>query len=169
MAWRSALGNVCFALEGTRMRSSERHDRAMRALERVGLAQHADHLPWQLSGGQQQRLQIARALAYEPHVMLMDEPFGSLDAQTRTDLEDQLLKIWEESQSSSKSILIVTHDIDESIYLSHRVIVLSKPPTRVIEDIVIDLPWPRDQIVTKAHPNFNIYRKTIYRLLGHEG
>ncbi len=115
----------------------------------VGLADSLDRYPWQLSGGMQQRVAIARALAYQPEVLMMDEPFASVDAQTRAELEDLLLRIWGEF---GVTVLFVTHDVDESVYLGDRVAVLSKSPSRVSEEVVVDLPRPRDQLTTKGRP-----------------
>ena len=106
----------------------------------VGLADALDRYPWQLSGGMQQRVAIARALAYQPEVLMMDEPFASVDAQTRAELEDLLLRIWAEF---GVTVLFVTHDVDESVYLGDRVAVLSKSPSTVSEEVVVDLPAPR--------------------------
>ncbi len=116
------------------------------AIESVGLTRFMDHYPWQLSGGMQQRVAIARALAYQPSVLLMDEPFASVDAQTRGDLEDLVLRLRDEY---GITILFVTHDIDESVYLADRVIVLTHSPTEVKEIVPVELPRPRDQIATK--------------------
>ena len=126
---RTVLGNVCFGLESRAgMGRAEREDAARRHIELVGLAGFERHYPWELSGGMQQRVAIARALVCQPRVLLMDEPFGSLDALTRIELEDILLKLWEQLRST---ILFVTHDIDEAVYLSDRVYVLSRRPSRV--------------------------------------
>ena len=135
------------------------------ALEAVGLTRFIDHYPWQLSGGMQQRVAIARALAYQPSVLLMDEPFASVDAQTRGDLEDLVLRVREEF---GITILFVTHDIDESVYLSDRVVVLTHAPTEVKEIIPVDLPFPRDQIATKELPEFAHLRAHVYRQIKRE-
>jgi NitT/TauT family transport system ATP-binding protein len=135
---------------------------AEKYLEAVGLLKFKNHYPWQLSGGMQQRVAIARALACEPSLMLMDEPFGSLDAQTRTELEDMLLEIWGRFQ---QTILFVTHDIEEGIYLSDRVIVLTKSPSQVLKDYKIDLPRPRNQVRTRSDPYFLEMRNTIHEII----
>ncbi len=114
----------------------------------------------------QQRVSIARALAYRPHLLLMDEPFASVDAQTRASLEDLLLDVWERRD---KTVLFVTHDIDESVYLADRVVVLSNAPARVMADLVIDIPRPRDQIETKATPEFVELRAEVARLVRDAG
>ncbi|MFP4514256.1 MAG: ABC transporter ATP-binding protein, partial [Acidimicrobiales bacterium] len=119
----------------------------------------AHKYPWQLSGGMQQRTAIARALAYQPEILLMDEPFASVDAQTRAELEDLLLDVWDRTQLT---VLLVTHDIDEAVYLADRVVVLSSSPTRVKESVPVDLPRPRDQISTKELPEFAHLRAQIF-------
>lgn len=182
MTWPDAVvGTYCLALftakfateliavsEISRMASEPRrkkHSRAERtrvvddALVAVGL-DHADKsYPWQLSGGMQQRVAIARAVAYQPEVLIMDEPFAAVDAQTRADLEDLVRRL---HLDRGMSILFVTHDIDESVYLGERVVVLSKSPTWVQEDIAIDLDADRDQITTRALPRFTELRTHIY-------
>jgi NitT/TauT family transport system ATP-binding protein len=159
-AWRSVLGNVRFGLEarGTRGRTAESKGRVL--LELVGLKGFENHYPWELSGGMQQRVAIARALAYAPDVLLMDEPFGSLDALTRLDLEDTLLKLWEELGTT---ILFITHDIEEAIYLSDRVWVLSRRPSEIVEELRIDFPRPRNQITTRGERRFMEMRNKIYQ------
>lgn len=158
-AWRTARSNVLFALETSRRPRSEKEQVADEALQTVGLQGFKNHYPWELSGGMQQRLQIARALAYGPQIMLMDEPFGSLDALTRATLEDQLLHIW---TTRPRTILLVTHDIEEAVYLSDRVLLLSKRPSHVVEELKIDLPRPRHQIHTRGDPRFTEYRNRIF-------
>jgi NitT/TauT family transport system ATP-binding protein len=128
-------------------------------LEAVGLSHVPRSYPWQLSGGMQQRVAIARAIAYQPEVLLMDEPFAAVDAQTRADLEDLIRVVW---KKFGVTVLFVTHDIDESIYLGERVIILSSSPTLVQEDIVIDLPVERDQLNTRALPRFTELRHHVY-------
>jgi len=132
------------------------------ALAAVGLPTAGDDYPWQLSGGMQQRVAIARALACEPLLLLMDEPFGSVDAQTREDLEDLVLGVRRERDIT---ILVVTHDIDESVYLGDRVIVLTPGPGRVRADLPVKLPAPRDQIETKELPEFVRLRTEVSRLV----
>src|SRR5207249_11966085 len=135
------------------------------ALEAVGLTPFIDRYPWQLSGGMQQRVAIARALAYQPAILLMDEPFASVDAQTRGDLEDLILRVREEF---AITILFVTHDIDESVYLSDRVVVLTHSPTEVKEIVPVGLIRPRDQHTTKELPEFVHLRGHVYRLIKRE-
>ncbi len=160
--WRTVLGNIVFPLRG--MPRSERRARAEEALTAVGLDGTAHKYPWQLSGGMQQRVSIARALAYRPALMLMDEPFASVDAQTRFELEDLLLKVRREHGTT---VLLVTHDIDESVYLGDRVLVVSRAPGTVVADLVVDLPPERDQIVTRESETFVQLRAETARLLRH--
>jgi NitT/TauT family transport system ATP-binding protein len=119
-----------------------------------------------MSGGMQQRAAIARALAYQPEILLLDEPFASVDAQTRADLEDLLLEVW---ARTGVTVLLVTHDIDEAVYLADRVLVLSASPTRVRKTIEVDLPRPRDQIATKEMPEFVRLRASVFALIKAEG
>ena len=160
--WLSVADNVGMPLRHQPLDRAARRERIRDALEEVGLADAARMFPWQLSGGMQQRVAIARALAYEPAIFLMDEPFGSVDAQTRADLQDTLLDVWRRHGST---IVFVTHDIDESVYLADRVVVLSRAPARVIAEIDVDLPRPRDQIATKQLPRFVELRADVARLI----
>jgi NitT/TauT family transport system ATP-binding protein len=141
---------------------AERREVAARALETVGLAGVGSRYPWQLSGGMQQRVAIARALACDPALLLMDEPFGSVDAQTREDLEDLILAVRRER---GMTILLVTHDIDESVYVGDRVVVLTPGPGQVRADLAVHLPAPRDQISTRELPAFVHLRATVGRLV----
>ncbi len=164
MVVRAATTSCCRSAT----RSSRRAERARlveESLESVGLTRFIDHYPWQLSGGMQQRVAIARALAYQPSILLMDEPFASVDAQTRGDLEDLILHVRDEY---GITILFVTHDIDESVYLADRVVVLTHSPTEVKEIVPVDLPRPRDQIATKELPEFMHLRAHVYRLIKRE-
>jgi NitT/TauT family transport system ATP-binding protein len=165
MPWASVRNNVLLPLRHKRLGRSERKSLVEEALGAVGLTRFIDHYPWQLSGGMQQRVAIARALAYQPSILLMDEPFASVDAQTRGDLEDLVLRVREEF---AVTIVFVTHDIDESVYLSDRVVVLTHAPTEVKEMIDVDLPFPRDQIATKELPEFTHLRGHVYRLIKRE-
>ena len=159
-AWRSVLGNVRFGLEARGNHSAEAIKKARALIELVGLAGFENHYPWELSGGMQQRVAIARALAYEPEVLLMDEPFGSLDALTRLELEDALLSLWAELKTT---IIFITHDIEEAIYLSSRIWVLSRRPSQIIDEIAVDFPRPRNQVNTRAEARFMEIRNDIYR------
>ncbi|CAH0146634.1 Taurine import ATP-binding protein TauB [Microbacterium sp. Bi121] len=157
--WMSVQANVELPLKAAGLSKTERRERSTDALEAVGLSDAADKYPWQLSGGMQQRVAIARAVAYRPQILLMDEPFAAVDAQTRADLEDLVRKIWKEL---GVTVLFVTHDIDESVYLGQRVIVLSNRPTVVQDDVTIDLPDERDQLSTRSDPRFVELRHHIY-------
>jgi NitT/TauT family transport system ATP-binding protein len=126
----------------------------------VDLTRFLDRYPWELSGGMQQRVAIARALAYQPEIMLMDEPFASVDAQTRADLEDLILEV---RQEFGVTVVFVTHDIDESVYLGDRIVVLTPAPTTVQEVLEVDLPEPRDQVETKELQEFARLRAHVYR------
>jgi NitT/TauT family transport system ATP-binding protein len=165
MPWASVRNNVLLPLRHKKLSRSERTRLVEESLAAVGLTRVLDRYPWQLSGGMQQRVAIARALAYQPSILLMDEPFASVDAQTRGDLEDLVLQVRDEY---GITILFVTHDIDESVYLSGRVIVLTHAPTEVKEIVPVDLPAPRDQIATKELPEFTHLRGHVYRLIRRE-
>ena len=160
--WLRVGQNVELPLRRLGVTEVERRERIDNALAEVGLRAAVDAYPWQLSGGMQQRVAIARAVAYRPAILLMDEPFGSVDAQTRADLQDMALEVWRAHRST---VLFITHDIDEAVYLSDRVIVLSQAPGRVAEDIALELPRPRDQIETRASPQFVEHRARIARLI----
>ncbi|AHH96901.1 ABC transporter ATP-binding protein [Kutzneria viridogrisea] len=164
LPWRTVAGNVEFPLRDRGLSKAQRRDRVAEALSWVGLSKAAGKHPWQLSGGMQQRVCIARALAYRPALMLMDEPFASVDAQTRADLEDLVLKVREEADMT---VLLVTHDIDESVYLADRVLVLSGSPSTVVETLKVDLPGPRDQITTRGSETFVRLRTEVAQLIRH--
>jgi NitT/TauT family transport system ATP-binding protein len=164
-AWRSVLGNVLFGLDARRKNLREGEGKAKALIELVGLKGFENHYPWELSGGMQQRVAIARALAYEPEVLLMDEPFGSLDALTRLELEDALLRLWDELGTT---ILFITHDIEEAIYLSDRIWVLSHRPSEIIEELRIEFPRPRNQLTTRGQGRFMEIRNQIYRQISNE-
>jgi NitT/TauT family transport system ATP-binding protein len=165
MPWMSVRNNVLLPLRHKKLSKRERTSLVEDALGAVGLVRFMDRYPWQLSGGMQQRVAIARALAYQPSILLMDEPFASVDAQTRGDLEDLVLQVREEF---GITILFVTHDIDESVYLSDRIVVLTHSPTEVKEVIPVGLPKPRDQIATKELSEFARLRAHVYRLIKRE-
>ena len=151
MPWLSVRHNVELPLRGRRVGKRERRERALAALADVGLSASGELYPWQLSGGMQQRVAIARALAYQSEVLLMDEPFASVDAQTRADLEDLLLRL---RRRRGITVVLVTHDIDEAVYLGDVVLVLGGSPTRVEARLPVGLGPDRDQIRTKAEPEF---------------
>jgi len=162
MPWTNVRNNVLLPLRHKRLERDERRRLVEEAVDAVGLTRFLDHYPWQLSGGMQQRVAIARALAYQPSILLMDEPFASVDAQTRGDLEDLILRVRDEF---GITIVFVTHDIDESVYLADRVIVLTHSPTEVKEIVSVPLAMPRDQIATKALPEFVELRAHVQRLI----
>jgi NitT/TauT family transport system ATP-binding protein len=162
LPWRTVNANIELPLQYQRLTGEERRRRIRESLEAVGLSGFGERYPWQLSGGMQQRVAIARALAYQPKLLLMDEPFASVDAQTRADLEDLVADV---RDRFAITIVFVTHDIDESVYLSDRVIVLSRPPSTVLAQVDIGLPRPRDQIKTKATPHFVEKRSAIAQLI----
>ncbi|MFD7708745.1 ABC transporter ATP-binding protein [Streptomyces sp. NPDC059786] len=157
--WMRVGENVELPLKQKRLSTARRRELVADSLASVGLADAAGAYPWQLSGGMQQRVAIARALAYEPEVLLMDEPFAAVDAQTRADLEDLVRRLWRER---GMTILFVTHDIDEAVYLGERVLVLSASPTVVREQLEVDLPSDRDQLHTRVAPRFAELRTHVY-------
>ncbi len=163
LPWRTVEENVHFALENLPLGAAERRRRVAHDLAVVGLSGFERYHPYQLSGGMQQRVAIARALARRSDVLLMDEPFSSLDAMTRAGLQDLLLRLWLEFR---KTVVFVTHDIEEAVYLSSTVIVLSARPGRVIETIPNALPYPRDQLVTREDQRFLQYRRRVHELIG---
>ena len=159
LPWRTASGNVSLALEASGYPRAQRPARIHELLEKVGLAGHAENYPAQLSGGMQQRLQIARCLAQEPEVLLMDEPFGALDAMTRQALQDEMLRLVESTRTTA---LFVTHDLEEAIYLGDRVVALYPNPGRVAQVFDVTLPRPRNQLTTRESPEFLRLRRAIF-------
>jgi len=162
MPWLTVERNVAMPLKHLRLARAERDERIRSALSAVGLAGAEAKYPWQLSGGMQQRVAIARAIAYRPEVLIMDEPFASVDAQTRFELEDLCLRIRAEF---GMTIVVVTHDIDEAVYLSDRVVVLGERPAKVTRILDVVFPEPRDQIRTRATPLFAQLRSEIFGLI----
>lgn len=162
--WRTVLGNVGWSLEVAGMGKQEREERAEHYLDMVGLSSFRDAYPSELSGGMQQRIALARVLAFEPAMLLMDEPFGALDAQTREIMQEELTTIW---QRHKRTVLFVTHDIEEAVYLSDRVIVFSARPGRLKADITIDLPRPRKPEIRKS-AEFQALRNRIWDMLREE-
>jgi NitT/TauT family transport system ATP-binding protein len=160
--WLTVLDNVALPLRRTQPRRAARRATAEQALAAVGLAGAARRYPWQLSGGMQQRTAIARAIACDPVLLLMDEPFGSVDAQTREDLEDLILGL---HRDRDITILLVTHDIDESVYTGDRVVVLTGGPGQIRAELPVSLPEPRDQISTRQLPEFVKLRTEVGRLI----
>ena len=159
LPWRTAAGNVALALEAMGVRARDRAPRIRDLLARVGLAGQEETFPAQMSGGMQQRLQIARCLAQEPAVLLMDEPFGALDAMTRQGLQDEVLAL---VAQSGATVFFVTHDLEEAVYLGDRVIGLLAHPGRVATTVAVDLPRPRDQLATREMPAFLRLRRELF-------
>jgi len=167
LPWRTVAGNVALALEAAQVPPADRAARVHDVLRTVGLSAHAQQFPARLSGGMQQRVQIARCLAQQPELMLMDEPFGALDAMTRQGLQDELARL---VQEQGLTVLFVTHDLEEALFLGDRVVALRAHPTperpslaRVLE---VPLPRPRDQLATKEHPDFLRLRRELHGHLG---
>jgi NitT/TauT family transport system ATP-binding protein len=157
--WLRVAENVELPLKAKDLAKPERHRLVAEALSAVGLADAGRAYPWQLSGGMQQRVSLVRALIHDPALLLMDEPFGALDALTREALEDLVRTVW---RSFGVTLLFVTHDIDEAVYLGQRVVVLSSSPTQVLEDLAIDLPDERDQLNTRSDARFVELRSHVY-------
>jgi len=162
LKWRRVLDNVLLPAEllGLPMAQAGSRARELRAL--VGLSGYEDKYPYELSGGMQQRAAIARSLVHDPKLVLMDEPFGALDALTREKMNLELLRIWRES---GKTIVFVTHGISEAVFLGSRVVVFTSGPARMADNFQIDLPYPR-QLDLKTHEQFGVYTRRIYKLLG---
>ncbi len=159
LPWRTAAGNVSLALEAMGVAPRARPARIRDLLGRVGLAEHADKFPAQMSGGMQQRLQIARCLAQQPEVLLMDEPFGALDAMTRQGLQDEVLAL---VGDSGATVFFVTHDLEEAAYLGDVVIGLLPHPGRIARQVAVKLPRPRDQLATRELPEFLRLRRELF-------
>jgi NitT/TauT family transport system ATP-binding protein len=160
MDWRRVLGNVLVQPEFRGLRARDFKPRAMELLKLVGLAGFEDRYPYELSGGMRQRVSICRALIHDPELLLMDEPFGALDALTRDQMNLDLQRIW---QANKKTVLFVTHSVAEAVFLADRVFVMAPRPTRILEDIAIDLPRPRDLDIREA-PEFTAYVHKIMHL-----
>jgi NitT/TauT family transport system ATP-binding protein len=161
MPWRTVVRNVELGLEALGIGGKERRERAMTWLAKVGLEDFATYYPAQLSGGMQQRVGLARALAIGPELLLMDEPFGALDAQTRVLLQEELERIWE---ADAKTVVFITHDIEEALFLSDRVLVMSARPGRIIADVQVDAARPRGP-AWRATPEFAALKGQIWELL----
>lgn len=159
--WRTVIDNITFGLEMQGIKKAEARKQVEKYIELVGLEQFKNSYPYELSGGMQQRAAIARALANEPEVLLMDEPFGALDAQTRNTLQNELLKIWEQK---NVTIFFVTHSVDEAVFLSDRIVMMTSRPGRVKEIVTVDLPRPR----CRTSPEANLLRDRVLRLLEKE-
>jgi NitT/TauT family transport system ATP-binding protein len=164
LKWRRILDNVVLPAEIIGIPMAEARERGRDLLKMVGLEGFEDKFPYELSGGMQQRASIARALVHDPKLVLMDEPFGALDALTREKMNLELLRIWQESK---KTIIFVTHGIQEAVFVGSQVAVLSSRPARMQEHFSVDLPYPR-ALDIKTHAQFGDYTRRIYRLLGME-
>ena len=166
LPWRTNLRNVLFGMHRARGQSrAQKTAQAMELLESVGLTGFENHYPWQLSGGMQQRVAIARGLASRSRLLLLDEPLASVDAQTRADLQDLLLAI---ARRYGQTCVLVTHDVEEAIYMGDRIVVLSRRPARVACEIAVGLPRPRDQIETRESPRFLEIRHEVLSLIRRE-
>lgn len=165
LKWRRILENVLLPAEILGLPARESRERALALLEMVGLSGYAERYPYELSGGMQQRASIARALIHDPKLLLMDEPFGALDALTREKMNLELLRIWKES---GKTILFVTHSIPEAVFVGSHCAVLTAGPARMAEFFPVDLPYPRT-LDMKTQSRFGAYMRKIYRLLNFEG
>ena len=161
LPWRTVERNVSLGLEGS-LERAQLERRVTEALEMVGLEDRRSDYPWQLSGGMQQRVQLARSLAMRASVLLMDEPFGSLDAMTKAALQDELQQVHRDTRAT---VVFVTHDIDEAIYLSDRILILDGSPATIAREIPVDLPRPRDQLATKELPEFLRLRRAVYEAI----
>jgi NitT/TauT family transport system ATP-binding protein len=162
--WLTVRANVEFGLRLAHKRAAERRQRAQHFIDLVGLAEFADSLPKTLSGGMKQRCAIARAYAVNPTILLMDEPFGALDALTRVQMQDQLLTTWSRER---RTVMFVTHDVDEAVYLANRVIVMASRPGRLYEIIPVDLPYPRTEAM-RLSPEFAEIRKRVWNAVYHQ-
>ncbi|MGP3911692.1 ABC transporter ATP-binding protein [Nonomuraea sp. 10N515B] len=162
--WLTVRKNVEFGLKLAELPAEERRRRAERAIALVGLSDFADALPKTLSGGMKQRCAIARAYAVNPQVLLMDEPFGALDALTRVQLQDQLLDTWSQEQ---RTVMFITHDVDEAVYLARRVIVMAARPGRIQQVVDVDLPYPRTEEM-RLSPEFGRIRNEVWHSVYHQ-
>ncbi|MDN5617961.1 MAG: ABC transporter ATP-binding protein [Kocuria sp.] len=164
LPWKSTLDNIVFALKaaGRGRHRAERRRLAREYLELVGLEDHANRYPHQLSGGMKQRVAIARSLSYQPEILLMDEPFGALDAQTRELLQSELLRLW---KSTGTTVLFITHSVEEAVYLGQRVVVLEARPGRVKAVVDVDRPEPPAGTDPRSTPEFITHRRRVWELL----
>ena len=165
LPWRTVRGNVALSLEARSVPAGERNAVIDKLLAKMGLSQAQEQFPGQLSGGMQQRVQIARCLAQEPKLLLMDEPFGALDAMTRQTLQDEILQLAAERRITT---VFITHDLEEAIYLGDRVVVLGQSPATIITSIEIELPRPRNQLTTREDSRFLAYRHRLFEMLAPE-
>ncbi|MDE2452268.1 MAG: ABC transporter ATP-binding protein, partial [Burkholderiales bacterium] len=156
------LDNVIFGMKRTGLAEADKRTRAGELLLAVGLQGYEKHYPWQVSGGMQQRVAIARGLAAQSRLLLLDEPLAAVDAQTRAELQDLLLDL---ARRFNQTCVLVTHDVDEAVYMADRVIVLTRRPTRVLAELEVELPKPRDQLATREHPTFLRLRHEVVTLI----
>jgi NitT/TauT family transport system ATP-binding protein len=162
--WKTVAGNIAWGLEAQGWEKNRIEETVNRSLDMIGLADFRNHYPAELSGGMKQRAALARVLAFDPKVLLMDEPFGALDAQTREAMQEELMSLWERTK---KTVVFVTHDIDEAVFLADRVVVLTARPARIREEVKIDLPRPRDIAVRKSVQLLE-YRNYIWDMIRSE-
>lgn len=163
LPWRSVASNIALGLEGTGKSKLEIETVVAGLMQTTGLAGAAKKYPAQLSGGMQQRVQIARCIAQKPDILLMDEPFGALDAMTRQSLQDELLTI---ARDRGVAVVFITHDLEEAIYLGDKVVALASNPGRVLKQVPVDLPRPRQQLTTREDPRFLALRHELHSLIG---
>jgi NitT/TauT family transport system ATP-binding protein len=166
LPWRTVHGNVALSLEARNVPAGERDAVIEKLLAKMGLSQAEAQFPGQLSGGMQQRVQIARCLAQEPKLLLMDEPFGALDAMTRQTLQDEILQLTADRRITT---VFITHDLEEAIYLGDRVVILGRSPATIVTSIEIELPRPRNQLTTREDGRFLAYRHRLFEMLAHKG
>jgi NitT/TauT family transport system ATP-binding protein len=164
--WLTVHANVLFAIDKKKLPSKKKKEIASEMLKSVGLKPYENFYPWQLSGGMQQRVALARALAYSPDILLLDEPFASVDSLTRIDLENLLLSLWDQYRFS---VIFVTHDVDEAIFLSDRILILEGTPAKIKEEIQIPITRPRDAIHVKESVEFAKIRTLIYNIMRNKG
>lgn len=162
LPWKNNLDNVLFGMKRIEGSDSQKRQRALELLGAVGLKGFESHFPWQVSGGMQQRVAIARGLAAQSRLLLLDEPLAAVDAQTRAELQDLLLEL---AQRFNQTCLLVTHDVDEAVYMADRVIVLSRRPTQVVADLPVPLPKPRDQLATREHRTYLDLRHEVITMI----
>lgn len=162
LPWKSNVDNVLFGMKRTRLADADKRTRAAELLAAVGLEGYERHFPWQVSGGMQQRVAIARGLAAQSRLLLLDEPLAAVDAQTRAEMQDLLLDL---ARRYNQTCLLVTHDVDEAVYMADRAIVLSRRPTRVVADLPIALPKPRDQLATREHRTYLDLRHEVITMI----
>lgn len=158
LPWKRILDNVLFGMKRVKGSQEDKRARAKELLSAVGLAGFERHFPWQLSGGMQQRVAIARGLAAQPKLLLLDEPMAAVDAQTRAELQDLALEL---AKRFDQACLLVTHDVDEAVYMADRVVVLTKRPTSVHQELIVDIPTPRDQLSTREDPRYLALRHQV--------